>query len=89
MTKTITIEIEVDVEFTFTKGYPANIFGPPENCYPGEPDEFEIESASVYAPNPKFGKPNENKFIAINLSSALTDAQKADIEKIILSEEDQ
>ena len=32
---------EYDVEVTF--GRPAQLYGPPENCYPAEPDEVEGE----------------------------------------------
>ena len=35
---------EIEVHFYFTKGYAAKLWGAPEDCYPGEPDEWEIES---------------------------------------------
>ena len=38
---------DVEVNFTFSAGYEAKIFGLPENCYPGEPDEYEI-TAIIY-----------------------------------------
>ena len=36
------------VEFNFTEGCPAYITGLPENCYPAEPDEYEIVSLIAY-----------------------------------------
>lgn len=38
-------EIPVIVEAYVTAGHPAKIDGPPERCYPSEPDECELVSA--------------------------------------------
>lgn len=35
-------ELELDVEYTFQRGTPGRLSGPPEHCYPPEPDEIEI-----------------------------------------------
>ena len=35
-------EIEFEVEFNFTKGTPGVYHLAPEDCYPAEPDEYEI-----------------------------------------------
>ena len=37
-------EIAVVVEYTYHKGSPGRLSGPPENCYPPEPAYIEIES---------------------------------------------
>jgi len=39
---TTTIEIEVEVEYTFDKGSPGYLSGPPESCYPAEDPSVEI-----------------------------------------------
>ena len=36
-------DAEVEVHFYFTKGYEARLWGAPEDCYPGEDDEWDIE----------------------------------------------
>lgn len=40
-------EAEVRVTYTFTAGRPAYISGPPEDCYPAEGPEIEIEKVEV------------------------------------------
>lgn len=39
--------VEFDVEFTAEPYIPAKISGPPENCYPAEGGEIDIESISI------------------------------------------
>ena len=47
-TKTFYIgDVEFEVEFSSTPYVPARISGPPENCYPAEGGEVEIESISI------------------------------------------
>jgi hypothetical protein len=35
------IDREIEVEFWVTWGAPAQTYGPPEDCYPAEPDEVD------------------------------------------------
>lgn len=37
------VDHDVVVQYYFTRGCPAKISGPPENCHPEEPDEVTIE----------------------------------------------
>ncbi len=47
-TKTFFIgDVEFEVEFSSTPYRPAKISGPPENCYPAEGGEVELESISI------------------------------------------
>ena len=47
-TKTFYIgDVEFEVEFSSTPYVPARISGPPENCYPAEGGEVEIESICI------------------------------------------
>ena len=47
-TKTFYIgDVEFEVEFSSTPYKPAKISGPPEQCYPAEGGEVEIESISI------------------------------------------
>ena len=39
-------EIELSIEGSYSPGTPGKTFGPPENCYPSEPAEAEIELIS-------------------------------------------
>ena len=36
-------EVEVTAEYTYSPGMPGKTSGPPENCYPDEPAECEVE----------------------------------------------
>jgi hypothetical protein len=44
-------DIEYRVEGTYTPEDPGRVYGPPENCYPPEPDSFEIDHG-YYADSP-------------------------------------
>ena len=48
------VGFDVEVQFTFTKGYPAKTNALPENCYPEEPDEWELESLNVVDDKTKY-----------------------------------
>ena len=39
----LTAEVNVD----FAPGLPAQLYGPPENCYPAEPAEVDVLKATV------------------------------------------
>lgn len=41
------LEQEIEVTITLHPGTPGQTFGLPENCYPAEPAEYEIESATL------------------------------------------
>ena len=43
-------EITVEVEYNYTPGEPGFISGPPENCYPPEPEEIEITNVRLVNP---------------------------------------
>lgn len=36
-------EVEVEVEYRYNPGMPGKTYGPPEDCYPDEPAECEVE----------------------------------------------
>lgn len=40
-------EIDIEVEYAFDRGSPGKTYGPPEQCYPPEASELEIERAWV------------------------------------------
>jgi len=40
-------DFTLEVGYSFTKGRPAKLYALPENCYPEDPDEWIIESASI------------------------------------------
>jgi hypothetical protein len=40
------VEVEVTVEYHYSPGSPGKTYGPPENCYP--PEEAEAEVEQVY-----------------------------------------
>jgi len=57
--KTYNVEVKLEVEFfgipfeayikgTYRPGDPGKISGPPEKCYPPEPDEFEASEVVLY-----------------------------------------
>lgn len=35
--------VKLEVHFSFRKGFPGKLCGPPEDCYPMEPDEWELQ----------------------------------------------
>lgn len=39
--------VEVDVDFHWSPGTPGYVSGPPEDCYPPEPDEVEINDVTI------------------------------------------
>ena len=43
--------VEIDYRVT-SYGRPAQTYGPPENCYPAEGPEWEIESITLYRDEP-------------------------------------
>lgn len=45
-------EFVADVDWTLTyRGCPAKLYGPPENCYPAEDPEWEINSITLHLDN--------------------------------------
>ena len=49
MIELITLQLEgteysVAIDYTFTKGVPGKLCGPPEDCYPEEPEEWELHT---------------------------------------------
>lgn len=44
---TTTIELDVTVDYTYTPATAAYLSGPPENCYPEDPEEAEITSVML------------------------------------------
>lgn len=42
-------EFECEVSFNFTKGTPGVYHLAPEDCYPSEPDEYEIIELVIFA----------------------------------------
>ena len=45
-------EFVADVDWTLTyRGCPAKLYGPPENCYPAEDPEWEINSIILHLDN--------------------------------------
>ena len=40
----LTLHVRADIRF----GYPAQVTGPPEHCYPAEDDEVEIEEVTFF-----------------------------------------
>lgn len=51
------VELDFVVEFNFTKGTPGVYHLAPENCYPAEPDEYEV--FALYAIGYEQGKPKQ------------------------------
>lgn len=44
-------ETDVVIEYTYTPGYPAQTYGPAENCYPAELDHVEIDQVWMHDVN--------------------------------------
>ena len=42
-------EFEFEAEMSFRAGTPGKLSGPPEDCYPAEPDETEFEDYGPFA----------------------------------------
>ena len=38
---------EIEVTYRFIPGIPARTYGPPEDCYPGEAAEYDIQSVTL------------------------------------------
>jgi hypothetical protein len=52
MSQSVTIEVsflgtDITVKGAYTPAVPGRLYGPPEDCYPEEPSEFEIEEILV------------------------------------------
>lgn len=39
--------VELEIDFNWTAGNPGCLYGPPERCYPPEPDECDINDITV------------------------------------------
>lgn len=52
-------EATARVSFNFTKGYPGRYHGLPEDCYPAEPDEWEIIDLYIHREEHGYVKFNE------------------------------
>jgi len=39
--------VDMEVTFYYTPEEPAQLYGPPENCSPGEPEKVEIEKVTI------------------------------------------
>ena len=67
-----TAEVEVEVSFSIAWGRPAQISGPPEQCYPGEADEIDdIKLLTVDGKsrpwNMGFGYVSDDEFVTMVL----------------------
>lgn len=40
-------EVDAEISYSFTPGHPAKTYGPPEDCYPAEGPEVEVEEVTV------------------------------------------
>jgi len=72
----VTLEITVDVSYTHIAGVDAYISGPPGDCYPGEPDEIEVDSVDItraWKERDKDGKWTVNKRERIDIIEFLGD----------------
>jgi hypothetical protein len=46
--------LEIRCEFDYSPADPGNTSGPVENCYPPEPEEFELTSFALKLPSGKY-----------------------------------
>ena len=60
-------ELELEVVGTYSPGLPGKTYGLPEDCYPPEPDEVEVEEIRLY------GKPWEGTLSNEEEERALSD----------------
>lgn len=40
-------EVDAEISYSFTPGHPAKLYGPPEDCYPAEGPEVEVDEVTV------------------------------------------
>ena len=40
--------LTLDIDFEFTQGAPAKLYGPPEDCYPAEPNEIDRMDITIH-----------------------------------------
>lgn len=81
MTNKITVcigdlDTPIIVEYCFTRGRPGNRWGPPEDCYEGDPSVIEIQSVKYLS-----GRPADKQW------AKLTESELESIESDIFEEE--
>jgi len=74
------LELEIE-DFLFTvdfdPGCPPKLSGPPENCYPGDPPEVQLDKVELY---------HEGETVKVSLDEALCalDTNREDLEEELL-----
>ena len=59
--------VELEVEYDFSPGRPAQIYGPPERCYPAEGPEVEIGDIYITEETFKLGENGERKEVKLQV----------------------